>query len=279
MVKNKNPDYPFCIGWANHDWTTKTWTKGKNSQLQNSMIFEQKYLGKEDEEKHFYRLLDAFKDRRYMKVDGKNIFLIFDVHSFPNFISFKNHWNKLARENGVPEFHFVGLTHSLNSATSVKQHNVMRDKIEQRLGYGYDALYLINQKYAEIKAGGVVKKILYAANRRFLNGMLIERYSYRKVIDNYYTAEDKRENIYPQLLAGWDRSPRSGKKAIIYTNSNPKDFKYAAQRAIACVKEKKEEHRIIFLNSWNEWGEGAYMEPDMRYGKGFIEALHEALYE
>lgn len=279
MVKNKNPDYPFCIGWANHDWTTKTWTKGKNSQLQNSMIFEQKYLGKEDEEKHFYRLLDAFKDRRYMKVDGKNIFLIFDVHSFPNFIDFKNHWNNLARENGIPEFHFVGLTHSLNSAASVKQYDVMHDKIEQRLGYGYDALYLINQKYAEIKAGGIVKKLLYAANRRFLNGMLVERYSYRKVIDNYYTSEDKRENIYPQLLAGWDRSPRSGKKAIIYTNSNPKDFKYAAQRAIDCVKEKKEEHRIIFLNSWNEWGEGAYMEPDMRYGKGFIEALHEALYE
>ena len=90
---------------------------------------------------------------------------------------------------------------------------------------------------------------------------------------------DREEYVYPQLLVGWDRSPRSGKKAIIYKNSNPKSFKLAAKLAIETVKEKDEQHRIIFLNSWNEWGEGAYMEPDMRYGKGFINALREAINE
>ena len=68
-----------------------------------------------------------------------------------------------------------------------------------------------------------------------------------------------------------------GSLTIYYYGTTPETFKYAAQKAVEQVKDKDPEHRIIFLNSWNEWGEGAYMEPDLEFGKGKIEALAEVL--
>ena len=64
---------------------------------------------------------------------------------------------------------------------------------------------------------------------------------------------------------------------IIYYNNNPETFRKAVRKAIECVKDKKPQHKVIFLNSWNEWGEGAYMEPDLRYGKEKIYVLEEEL--
>ncbi|MFU1878446.1 glycoside hydrolase family 99-like domain-containing protein, partial [Enterococcus faecium] len=81
------------------------------------------------------------------------------------------------------------------------------------------------------------------------------------------------ENIYPQLIPGRDRSPRSGKKAVIYYENTPEEFRIAVKNAISCVEKRNPEHRIIFLNSWNEWAEGAYMEPDTTYGKRYIQVL------
>lgn len=106
---------------------------------------------------------------------------------------------------------------------------------------------------------------------------VLDKFDYSKIIDNFYSPSDRRDDVYPQLLAGWDRSPRSGRKAIIYYNNTPETFEKAAKKAVECVEDKAAEHRIVFLNSWNEWGEGAYMEPDLKYGKGKIQVLHKIL--
>lgn len=98
VVRSGDPDLPFCLGWANHSWTTRTWTKIK-SNAEDSYIFRQEYPGEKDYIDHFYRLLPAFKDNRYITVDGKPLFLIFDLNGFNDFINFKNVWNNLAEEN------------------------------------------------------------------------------------------------------------------------------------------------------------------------------------
>ena len=82
VVKSGEPDFPFCLGWALHDWTTKTWEKG-SSIAKDTMIFKQEFPGEEDDIKHFYRLLDAFKDKRYIKVDGKLLFSILVPRAMP----------------------------------------------------------------------------------------------------------------------------------------------------------------------------------------------------
>ena len=96
VVTSGKPDFPFCLCWANHSWYKKTWTKGKDDTL----LIEQTYPGVEDYEKHFYTMLSAFKDSRYLKTDdGRLLFGIFAPDRFPDFIKFKNICNKLAIEN------------------------------------------------------------------------------------------------------------------------------------------------------------------------------------
>lgn len=279
VVMSGEPNFPFCLGWANHDWTTKTWEKGKGI-AKDTMIFKQEYPGKEDHIAHFNSLLPAFKDERYIKVDGKLLFAIYEPHFIPDVKSFIDLWNELAHANGLEGFHFVALSMALPNVDANVLSN-MEEAIEKRFAeyfeLGFDAVNSINFKYAEIKTGGKVKKMLNSIMRRIFPGGFIEKYDYSKIMDNFYTSLDCRDNIYPQLIAGWDRSPRSGKKAIIYYNTTPESFGKAVDNVLKCMEGKQEEHRIIFLNSWNEWGEGAYLEPDLRYGKAFIEILRQRL--
>lgn len=279
VVKDKSIDFPFCLGWALHDWTTKTWEKGKSTAA-DTMIFKQEFPGEEDDTKHFYRLLDAFKDDRYIKVDGKLLFSILVPRKMPEPKRFMDLWNKLAKENGLPEFYFVGIIDSMPTITKDNIKDIDKaidDNISDLKGIGFDAVGTTDQKYAELKTGGKLRKIIFAAFRRIAPGALIEKFDYSKIMDNFYSPSDRREDVYPQLLAGWDRTPRSGRKAIIYYNNTPETFEKAARNAVDCVKNKDSEHRIVFLNSWNEWGEGAYMEPDLKYGKGKINKLRNVL--
>ena len=279
VIKTKEPDFPFCLGWALHDWTTKTWEKGSAIQ-KDTVIFKQTFPGEDDDTKHFYRLLDAFKDERYIRVDGKLLFAILVPQAMPEPKRFMNLWNKLAKENELPGFHFVGIIDSMPEINNNNINDVDKavdDNINKAKAMGFDAIGTTGQKYAELKTGGKMRKLLFAAARRIAPGVLIDKYDYSKIMNNFYSPSDSREDVYPQLLSGWDRSPRSGRKAIIYYNNTPKTFEKAAKNAVNSVKNKSPEHRIIFLNSWNEWGEGAYMEPDLKYGKGKIKALKEVL--
>lgn len=279
VVRSGKPDFPFCLGWALHDWTTKTWEKG-SSISKDSIIFKQEFPGEEDDIKHFYRLLDAFRDSRYIKVDGKLLFSILCPQRMPEPKRFMDLWNQLAIENGLPGFHFVGIIDSVSAIDLSNINNIdknVEENITKAKAMGFDAIGTTNQKYAELKTGGKIRKIIFAMGRRICPGFLLDKYDYGKIIDNFYSPFDMREDVYPQLLAGWDRSPRSGRSAIIYYNNTPKEFRKAAVNAIKCVENKQPEHRIVFLNSWNEWGEGAYMEPDLRYGKAFIQTLRSVL--
>ncbi len=279
VVKTKEPNFPFCLGWALHDWTTKTWEKG-SAKEKDVIIFKQEFPGEEDDTNHFYRLLSAFKDERYIKVDGKLLFSILVPRAMPEPKRFMDLWNRLAKENGLPGFHFVGIIDSMPTINSQNINCIdkaINDNIDDAKSMGFDAIGTTDQKYAELKTGGKIRKIVFAAMRKLSLSNVIDKYDYAKIIDNFYSPSDSREDVYPQLLAGWDRSPRSGKKAIIYYNNTPQTFEKAVKKALECVKNKQPEHRIVFLNSWNEWGEGAYVEPDIKYGKAKLEVLKKYL--
>ena len=115
VVRLQRPNFPFCIGWANHSWKTSTWEKVNGQK--DECIFKQEYPGKEDNRRHFYRLLSAFKDDRYIKVDGKLLFVIYDIYAFPDFIGFKEQWNQMADSEGIPHFFFVSHTATLGSTS------------------------------------------------------------------------------------------------------------------------------------------------------------------
>ena len=99
-------------------------------------------------------------------------------------------------------------------------------------------------------------------------------------ISKYFTGiEDSQLNCYPSLIPNWDHSPRSGRKGHIFAHSNPEAFKKHAKAVFATIMEKPKDQRIVFLKSWNEWAEGNYIEPDLKFGRGYLEALKEAISE
>ena len=96
VVASGEPDFPFCLCWANHIWSNKTWQR--NSAVQkNSILIEQTYPGYDDDVNHFMSLLSTFKDKRYIKVDGRLLFAIYDSIGFPHVRQFMDTWNKLAK--------------------------------------------------------------------------------------------------------------------------------------------------------------------------------------
>lgn len=277
------PDYPFCLGWANHSWTNVTWQKNGRKP---SMLMEQRYEGEKDYRKHFIALLPAFKDQRYICIDGKPLFLIYAPLDVPNVTKFLRLWRKLAIENGLRGIHFVGHTESSSSWRMLDDGKRKRviPKIDNAgviyntiLNLGFDAVMSSGKKRAEMAVGGKYQRIFEILIRKIgLNGTP-KTYDYNDIMKNYYVPEDAWETVYPTLLPQWDRSPRTGNAVDIYINSTPNAFKKSVVQAINLIRNKAYEHQILFLRSWNEWAEGNYMEPDLKFGRGYIDSLKSAL--
>lgn len=261
VVAQKKPDFPFCLCWANESWYSKFWNK--DGSAQKKLLAEQRYLGKKDNEAHFYSLLEAFKDPRYIKVEGKLLFMIYQPLQFERFTEFKNQWNELARKNCIPEFYFVGYT----------MYSNWIDDIEKA---GFDAVNhcrRLDYYFQHDKTLRFVSKFINFI-KLFIHIPFIVPYS--KAIKKAIRPEDYKENVFPTMMPNWDHTPRSIDGGTVLHNSTPKLFKKHAIDILRTVKGKNDEHKIVFLKSWNEWGEGNYMEPDLKFGKGYIKALKEA---
>lgn len=266
VLKSGKPDYPFCLGWANHSWSRKTWT-AKNVAGKPSMLMEQLYPGVEDYIAHFYDVLPAFKDNRYIKVDNKPFFLIFDCINFVDIRLFIDTWQELAKENGLEGIHFVGNANGY----------VAESKIDEIIKCGVDAVVFTNAIAAQKSVSNGKIGLLWKKIRRKYIGTGPEIYDYKKIIDNIHSEYEKMDNIYPCVFPDLDRTPRSGKGAVIYKNSTPNLFKEYVTQTKKIVEERPGEHKIIMINAWNEWGEGKYLEPDQQHGTGYLDALREVL--
>lgn len=285
VVASGKPDFPFCICWANHTWSNKTWER-KSAVQKNSVLMEQTYPGTEDDIAHFNTLLPMFKDRRYMTVDGKLIFAIYDPFGFKNVQQFIATWRRLAEENGLSGFHFIGMTPStltIRTAPDGTRQRVMPNlessaEIYRRvLDLGFDAVNSFGKRRGEMLYEGKWKNIAKTVLRHigFPTGSM--RYDYERTVRNYFAPEDTWENVYPSILPQWDRTPRVASMDGVYVNATPEKFENHIRQALSLIKDKQPEHRILFLKSWNEWGEGNYVEPDMEWGHGFIDAIRNAV--
>ncbi len=281
VLEMGEPDFPFCLGWANHSWSNKTWQK--NQAFQSDTLFmEQTYGDEEDYINHFYTVLKAFKDHRYITVDGKPLFFIFNPSDIPDLEHFIDLWRRLAIENGLKGIHFVGKVASVGRFDQGIAHDYLNDakkNYDECLNRGLDAVNSVNLRRAEMLAIGKYAKMFERLVNRLIPGGKVEKYDYKKIIDNLFTEEDKLENIYPTIIPRWDKTPRVGKRAYVYTGSTPKLFAESVRNAVNMIQHKQPEHRIIFLQAWNEWGEGNFMEPDLEFGRGYLEALKKEIVE
>lgn len=286
VVKSGKPDFPFCLCWANHTWSNKTWEKASSS-VKDQIFAEQTYGGEKDYTEHFYCLIDAFKDNRYLKIEGKIVFVVYDVVNFKDVSNFLKTWRKLAEENGLPGFYFIGMISATlgftidkngNRKTALPNLKSSADLYNYVLAQGFDAVNSFGKTRGELMNRGVYTHVI----DRVLNKFGIHRsytYDYNKTVANYFAPEDSWENVFPTILPQWDRSPRRGDAEGVYVNQSPDNFYKHVKKALSIIEKKNAEHQVIFLKSWNEWAEGNYMEPDLKYGHGYINALKKALDE
>ena len=261
VVESGKPDFPFCLGWANHSWYKKLWDPKANGV--DKLLIEQTYPGVEDYVLHFNALLSAFKDHRYLRVNGKLFFLIFNPNGFDDMETFIQTWRNLAKEHGLNDFYFVA------------QDFDSRNKL-QILSRGIDAIYNSDTFNIHHKLNKF-SKVTYLLQRKIFRRPTA--FNYKDAIKHMVIDDCRNREVIPCISPNWDHSPRSAHNAIILKNSTPDLFKKVAKRAIDIVKDKPEEEQIVMIKSWNEWGEGNYMEPDLEFGHGYITALKEAIEE
>ena len=284
VLQNGKPDFPFCLGWANHNWTNKSWEAG--TRQQKEMTLMEMVYNENEYRKHFYDVLPAFKDKRYITIDGKPLFYIWSALGIPNPSEFIQLWQKLAQENGLNGIYFVGLEFnlrenekSLKSAITKKIPNNAATRYQKLLDLGYDAVNSRGYFRADMYCRTFWEIIWRSICMRLFKYTPISKCDQRKINKWLYTEEDRLENVYPTLMPNWDRTPRSGRRARIYTNSTPEVFGEQLDQVLDLIKDKKTEHKIVFLMSWNEWAEGNYIEPDMKYGHGYLNILKEKLFK
>ena len=283
VLNSGKPDFPFCLAWANHDWTTKTW-KNNGKPV---MIAKQLHPGEEDYRQHFYTVLPAFKDHRYITVDGKPLFAIFDPYSFKDIRNFIEVWRDLAKENGLKGIHFIAICNNTSTMKRLAEGSIKRvlpntkssaEVYKEMLSLGFDGLNSFGKSRGEMLALGRIRRTVRFLLQKNISWFPPLKYDYAKVTKHFFAPEDRWDNVYPTIMPQWDRTPRAGKHEGIYINSTPENFKKHIEEALEVINDKPNEHKILFLRSWNEWGEGNYVEPDLKYGHKFLEAIKASVF-
>ncbi|GAE86645.1 glycosyltransferase WbsX family protein [Bacteroides reticulotermitis] len=265
VLNTNKPDFPFCLAWANHSWFAKNWNSDGTST--NKLLMEQTYLGIEDEKLHFDFLLKAFKDHRYVKIGNRPFLFIFDPVSIPD--EYIRNFKQWAKDVGFDGLYLVA---------NITTHSIRKEELLNR---GFDAVTYQRlggigdtqlNRFSKMERGFLK---LYKYTKAFVLRRPPRMVDYKKYHLSLITEEDKLENVLPSIVPQWDHTPRSGWNGSLFINSTPELFYDHVLQALNATKDKST--KIILVKSWNEWGEGNYMEPDLKYGKGYIEALKAAL--
>ena len=264
VLTSGKPDFPFCLGWANHSWYAKNWNSDGTSS--NKLLIEQTYPGLEDEKMHFQFLIKAFCDERYIKIGGAPFLFIFDPVNIPD--EYLLNLRKWTKEAGFPDLFLVA---------NIVHPNIKREDLLRR-GFSAVTYQKLGFSFNSNKARRGLDKILRKLKSFFLHyppNAVDYRHYYHQLIDE----QDRLNEVIPSIVPQWDHTPRSGWNGSLFTHATPDVFYQHVKEALGVIKNKPKERRILLLKSWNEWGEGNFMEPDLTFGRGFINALRRAIDE
>ncbi len=253
VLSSKEPNFPFCLGWANQTWT------GIWHGLKDKVLIAQTYPGRADYERHFAAVLPAFRDPRYLTVEGKPLFYVYCPLDLPNPHEFTDIWRELALKAGLKGLYLVGRRQSNWDPKTSGFDSVVDPRLPP-----------LTKKPSWIHPRG---RLRWEWMR--LRG-LPTIHQYADVFANLITDRGSPDSVairHPCLVPNWDNTPRNGVNGVVLHESTPALFQAQVRLALDLVTPKPFEHRLVFLKSWNEWAEGNYMEPDRRFGLGYLEAL------
>lgn len=243
------PEFPFCISWANENWTRR-WD-GK----ENEVLIGQNYSETTADE-IFSSFLPYFRDERYLRIDGSLILLVHRIDHIPTATALTKRWRTLAHEHGLGQLHIVAAETKVGI---------------QPESYGIDAI-------AEFPPVG--SNTLRSAQLLPVKGLRADFagriMSYPRMATRFMSRKNPQFTRYRGVAPGWDNTARRGNKATIYVGHNPAIYSQWLSHARRTEDHRAEGTGLVFINAWNEWAEGAYLEPDETWGTAFLTATRRS---
>lgn len=254
VVSRGEPSISFCLGWANQSWT------GIWHAAENRILKKQTYPGPEDDQAHFDSIVSAFRDDRYLQVDGKPVFYVFRPEELPDARAFVDRWQTMARAAGLDGLYLVAEVSDLLGRGQ---------RYTTTASDGFDA-----GVYVRLPAQRERADVLRMRVRRKLGGPETYPYSTDPSIWDPVRADPV---LQPSVYPNWDNTPRSGARGLALTGSSPDGFARNLEHAVETLRGRPDEERLLWIKSWNEWAEGNYLEPDLEYGRAWLESLKRGL--
>lgn len=246
----------FCLSWANEPWT-RSWDGGEKE------IIMPQYYGQENEwENHLQYLLPFFKDKRYLKEDGKPIFLIYRTENIPDCNKMIEFWNVRMQEEGFAGIYIVETLNGFQTASKCNNSNAQAYM---------EPMYTINKL---LSSRTILDKVISRIRHQILGKTKTYNYEemWESVVSRKYSSDHKESFL--GAFVDWDNTPRKGSKGMYFLGSTPKKFKSFFSRQVQ--NAERINSKYIFINAWNEWAEGTYLEPDTKNGYEYLEAIKEA---
>ncbi len=251
MLATGKPDFPFCLCWANENWT-RTW-----DGMSQNVLIEQDY-SEENDLNVIKDLARYFASDNYIRIDGKPLLLVYRVKELPRFARTAETWRNYARSIGVGEIIIA----------SVESFELSSNP-EDPSKYGCDIS-------VEFPPHGMVHdQALQVSNRakEFVGSV----HDYRELAGEYMRREEPGWKRLRSVLVGWDNTPRRQDRSLVLEHATPGAFQAWLEWTITrTIEQNYGDERIVFINAWNEWCEGSYLEPDSDFGHGYLQALKNA---
>lgn len=256
LLKWKNIKMNFMFFWANHNWV-RSWN-GSSEILQ-----EQEYGGYEDWKKHFDYMLPFFKDDRYLKKNNKPMVGVYFSNKVPNFDEMLSFWNELARENGFDGLYIIENVFKKNYVSPYKNVNALVLRQPNMAQIKYTKIYGLSKRIARLQP-------------LFINCYPL-RLDYETIKKNELSLSRSFKTEKDLILGdfvGWDNTSRHGKRGSVIVGQTPEIFSHYFRELVKLCKSRKID--FLFINAWNEWCEGMYLEPDSRDKYKYLEAIKQS---
>lgn len=257
VLSSGQPDFPFCLAWANESWS-KRWLGEEKEVLQKQTH------SLEDDLIHARWLVRVFADPRNIRVKGRPLYLIYRPRHMPQPERTTDIIREECVKNGIPQPYLLGINAHCPNFDCRKIGFDGTMNFQPALGvlpYVMDDGVRLRKLMRNIKFGVVSQKLKIYDYSLALRRMMCQKRDYP---------------VYPCIFVGWDNSPRRGKNGIIMVNSKPEIFESGLSDMIQSVLDRPYDDRLVFINAWNEWAEGNHLEPDMKNGHKYLEAVKRA---
>lgn len=261
------PDFPFCLCWANENWTRR-W-----DGLDTEILMEQRHSF-DDDLAHIRALIPFFSDPRYIRVDGKPFFAVYRASKLPDPLKTTDIWRREAERAGLRGL-FLARVESFPNERGDPRDSGFDSAVEFQPRWGPSVQRIFRRKWWRRKRLRTHEPALFE-NRV---------YDYEDLVRAALAEPRPAYPRIPCVCPCWDNSPRRQSGAGIFTNSTPEKYEYwLAEISGRLARGLKPEHEnqihpnsLIFINAWNEWGESNHLEPCQRWGRAYLEATKRAL--